>query len=70
MAIAKTNDIINSLKNMSNEMTMGQLQQVSSGVFSSVANSLIVSLIVINYFKKYIHMVSKDLSQRSHLNIA
>ncbi len=49
MTIAKTNDIINSLKNMSNQMTMGQLQQVSSGVFSSVANSLIVSLILKKY---------------------
>ena len=43
---------------MSNEMTLGQLQQVSSGVFSSIANSLIVSSIV-----KNIHMISKDLEQ-------
>ena len=47
---------------MSNEMTLGQLQQVSSGVFSSIANSLIVSSIV-----KNIHMISKDLEQMTYI---
>ena len=50
LTIEKTSEIIKSVQNMSNQMTISQLQQVFSGVFSTIANSLIVN----NLFKKKI----------------
>jgi len=52
LSIAKSSEIINSLLNVSNQMTLVQLQQVTSGLFSTIANSLIVvKFLISNLFQ-------------------
>ena len=43
LSIDKSNEIIESLTSMSDQMTFDQIQQASSGLFSTIANSLIVN---------------------------
>jgi hypothetical protein len=43
LAMVKTSELINTIQSTSNQMTISQLQQVFSGCFSTIANSLIVN---------------------------
>ena len=42
--MAKSNEIVNGLMSMSSQMTFEQIEQASTGVFSTISNSLIVIL--------------------------
>ena len=44
MSISKSSDLVIVLKNMSDQMTLDQIEQASSGIFASIANSLIVKI--------------------------
>jgi len=51
-SLAKTNEMINFLKDISNDTTFESLKEGVNGIFDTIANSLIVKFLIFYNFHK------------------
>ena len=61
MAISKSLEMVDYLKNMSSKSTFDDLKQGLNGIFDSIANSLIVNIKILNLHFKTIKIKNKYL---------